>query len=55
MKEEPEWVDVVAMFALLGILSNTKNNTFPHEFAFSAYEIAEAMIEERNERRKRNG
>jgi hypothetical protein len=47
MKEELELVDVFALFAMLAILKTADKCVFPHEIAQSAYEFAEAMMEER--------
>jgi hypothetical protein len=47
MKQEPEWIDVVAMIAMHSILQlKTKNNTH-EQVAYDAYKLAEAMIEEK--------
>jgi hypothetical protein len=47
MKEEPQLIDVFALFAMLAILKTANKCIFPHEIAHSAYEFAEAMMEER--------
>jgi hypothetical protein len=47
MKTEPDWIDVVAMVAMLAILSKAKGGT-PLAVARSAYDFAEAMMEERD-------
>ena len=50
MKTEPELVDIYAMFALHAILSKAENGVFAQDIARAAYEFAEAMIEEREDR-----
>jgi hypothetical protein len=50
MKQEPELVDIFAMFALHAILRTAKKDAFPHDIARAAYDFAEAMMEERIER-----
>jgi len=52
MKQEPEWVDVVAMFAMLALLSRPKNAQ-PDDIAYVAYEQAQKIIEEKNRRNKK--
>jgi len=47
MKEEPQLIDVFALFAMLAILKTANKSAFPHEIAQAAYEFAEAMMEER--------
>ena len=47
MKQEPQLIDIFAMFALQGILQTASKGAFPHDIARSAYEFAEAMMEER--------
>jgi hypothetical protein len=50
MKQEPELMDIYAMFALHAILAKSKNGVFPQDIARAAYDFAEAMMEEREER-----
>jgi hypothetical protein len=50
MKQEPELVDIYAMFALHAILATAKKGAFPQDIARAAYDFAEAMMEEREER-----
>ena len=50
MKQEPELFDIIAMFALHAILRTAKKDALPHEIARAAYDFAEAMMEEREER-----
>jgi len=52
MKQEPEWVDVVAMFAMLALLSRPKNAQ-PQDIAYVAYEYAQKIIEEKDRRDKK--
>lgn len=47
MKQEPELIDIFALFAMKAILETAKKGALPHDIARSAYEFAEAMIEER--------
>jgi hypothetical protein len=48
MKQEPELIDIFALFAMQAILETAKKGVFPHDIARSAYEFAEAMMEERD-------
>lgn len=50
MKQEPELIDIFAMLALHAILRTAKKDAYPHDLARSAYDFAEAMMEEREER-----
>jgi hypothetical protein len=50
MKEEPKLMDIFAMLALHAILRNANKSALPQDIARSAYDFAEAMIEEREER-----
>ena len=50
MKDEPKLIDIFAMLALHAILRNADEGVFPHDIARSAYDFAEAMMEEREER-----
>ena len=52
MKQEPEWLDVVAMFAMLGLLSKPKSAQ-PDDIAYVAYEQAQKLIEEKERRDKK--
>jgi hypothetical protein len=51
MKDDPQLVDIFAMFAMYQFLSTAPKHAMPHEIAFEAYKQAEAMM---NERRLRN-
>ena len=50
MKEEPKLIDIFAMLALHAILRNANKSALPQDIARSAYDFAEAMMEEREER-----
>jgi hypothetical protein len=50
MKEEPKLMDIFAMLALHAILRNANKSALPQDIARSAYDFAEAMMEEREER-----
>ena len=52
MKQEPEWIDVVALFAMLGLLSRPKSAQ-PEDIAYVAYEQAQKIIEEKDRRDKK--
>ena len=54
MKTEPDLADIHAMFALHAILSKAKNGVFPDDIARSAWDFAEAMMEERQDRERRD-
>ena len=47
MKQEPEWIDVVALFAMLGLMFKAPKSAKPEEIAYYAYEQAEAMMQEK--------
>lgn len=47
MNQEPQLLDIFAMFALMGILHKATKSAKPDEIAFAAYEQAQAMMEER--------
>jgi hypothetical protein len=55
MKHEPELIDIFAMLALHAILRNANKSALPQDIARSAYDFAEAMIEEKQEREDRYG
>ena len=50
MKEEPKLIDIFAMLALHAILRNANKSALPQDIARSAYDFAEAMMEEREDR-----
>lgn len=46
MKKEPEWIDIVALFALHGLLASAKSNKMDYaEMSQHAYTCAGEMIE----------
>jgi hypothetical protein len=51
MKDDPQLVDIFAMFAMYSFLSTAPKHAQPQEIAYEAYEQAQAMM---NERRLRN-
>jgi hypothetical protein len=44
MKQEPEWVDVLALVAMHSLMQTAPKNARVEDIAFHAYEQAEAMI-----------
>jgi len=50
MRQEPELIDIFALFALMSILNKAGKGVLPQDIARSAYDFAEAMIEEREDR-----
>jgi hypothetical protein len=50
MKQEPELIDIFAMLAMMSILNKAGKGVLPQDIARSAYDFAEAMIEEREDR-----
>jgi len=50
MKEEPKLMDIFAMLELHAILRNANKSALPQDIARSAYDFAEAMMEEREDR-----
>jgi hypothetical protein len=48
MKQEPELIDIFAMFAMYSFLQTAPKNARSNEIAFESYEQAEAMMHERN-------
>lgn len=55
MKDEPQLVDIYAMFAMTGLLFNAPKKARSEEIAYEAYEQAEAMMGERNRRYNSEG
>ena len=49
-KPKAELVDIFAMFALHAILATARKGVLPQDIARSAYDFAEAMMDEREER-----
>jgi len=47
MKQEPEWIDVLAMIAMHSFLQSAPKNARPEEIAYESYKQAEAMIKEK--------
>jgi hypothetical protein len=50
MKQEPELIDIFALFAMMSILRTANKSALPQDIARSSYEFAEAMMEEREDR-----
>ena len=50
MKDEPQLVDIYAMFAMHAFLTTAPKNVRSEEIAFEAYEQAEAMMLEKRRR-----
>lgn len=50
MKDDPKLIDIFAMLSLHAILRNADELALPQDIARSAYDFAEAMMEEREER-----
>ena len=46
MKQEPEWIDIVALIAMHSFLQSAPKNATPEEIAYESYKQAKAMIEE---------
>jgi hypothetical protein len=44
MKQEPEWIDIVALIAMHSFLKTAPKNATSEDIAYEAYEQAEAMI-----------
>lgn len=50
MKQEPEWVDILALIAMHSFLQVAPKNASPEEIAYEAYKQAEAMMTEKERR-----
>lgn len=50
MKQEPEWIDILALVAMHSFLQTAPKNASPEEIAYEAYKQAEAMITEKEHR-----
>jgi hypothetical protein len=50
MKQEPEWIDIVALIAMHSLLQTAPKNARNEEIAYEAYKQAEAMMEEKERR-----
>jgi hypothetical protein len=48
MKDEPQLVDIFAMFAMYSFLQTAPKHAQPQEIAWAAYDQAQAMMDERN-------
>ena len=46
MKQEPEWIDIVALVAMHSFIQMAPKNATPEEIAYESYKQAKAMIEE---------
>jgi hypothetical protein len=49
MKQEPEWIDVLALVAMHSLMQTAPKNARVEEIAFEAYKQAEAMMSAREE------
>ena len=47
MKQEPEWIDVLALIAMHSFLQTAPKNAKPEQIAYAAYQQAEAMMKEK--------
>jgi hypothetical protein len=47
MKQEPEWIDVLALIAMHSFLQTAPKNAKPEQIAYAAYQQAEAMMQEK--------
>ena len=47
MKQEPEWIDVLALVAMHSLMQKAPKSAKPEEIAYYAYEQAEAMMQEK--------
>jgi uncharacterized protein YchJ len=45
MKQEPEWIDVLALVAMHSLMQTAPKNARVEDIAYYAYEQAEAMME----------
>jgi hypothetical protein len=50
MKQEPDWIDVLAMIAMHSSLQSAPKNARPEEIAYEAYKQAEGMMQEKERR-----
>jgi hypothetical protein len=50
MKQEPEWIDVLALVAMHSLLQTAPKNARNEEIAYEAYKQAEAMMEVKEQR-----
>ena len=49
MKQEPEWIDVLALVAMHSLMQTAPKNAKAKDIAYYAYEQAEAMMQAREE------
>ena len=49
MKQEPEWIDVLALVAMHSLMQTAPKNARVEEIAFEAYKQAEAMMSAKEE------
>ena len=49
MKQEPEWIDVLALVAMHSLMQTAPKNARVEEIAFEAYKQAEAMMTAKEE------
>jgi hypothetical protein len=47
MKQEPEWIDVLALIAMHSLLQTAPKSAKPEQIAYAAYQQAEAMMKEK--------
>lgn len=47
MKQEPDWVDVLALFVMHSLIQKASKNARVEDIAYHAYEQAEAMMQEK--------
>jgi hypothetical protein len=45
MKQEPEWIDIIALIAMHSLLQTAPKNARNEDIAYEAYRQAEAMME----------
>ena len=50
MKQEPEWIDIVALIAMHSLLQTAPKNARNEDIAYEAYRQAQAMMEEKERR-----
>ena len=50
MKQEPEWIDVLALVAMHSLLQTAPKNARNEEIAYEAYKQAEAMMDVKEQR-----
>jgi hypothetical protein len=49
MKQEPEWIDILALIAMHSLLQTAPKNAKPEHIAYQAYRQADAMMEAKEE------